>query len=125
MQCCYTSLVRDKRGERGELWEEISTHLSRKGAEFAKKKLLKHSETHGFAITVFARFSLNFILGCAHERIDLNQGEAPPRESTFGRNDLSTLDSTFIIIQLFKKYIRTQANISTSLRQRLHRLSVE
>lgn len=90
-----------------------------------KKTSLKHSETHGFAITVFARFSLNFILGCAHERIDLNQGEAPPRESTFGRNDLSTLDSTFIIIQLFKKYIRTQANISTSLRQRLHRLSVE
>lgn len=74
-----------------------------------KKKLLKHSETHGFAISVFARFSLNFILGCEHERIDLNQAEAPPGESTCGRNDLSILDSTFIIIQLFKKYIRTQA----------------
>lgn len=46
-----------------------------------KKKLLKHSETHGFAITVFARFSLNFILGCEHERIDLNQAEAPPGQS--------------------------------------------
>lgn len=114
MQCCCTSLIRDKRGERGELWERISTHLSRKGAEemsgnLQKKKLLKHSETHGFAISVFARFSLNFILGCEHERIDLNQAEAPPGESTFGRNDLSILDSTFIIIQLFKKYIRTQA----------------
>lgn len=74
-----------------------------------KKKLLKHSETHGFAISVFARFSLNFILGCEHERIDLNQAEAPPGESTFGRNDLSILDSTFIVIQLFKKYKRTQA----------------
>ena len=41
MQCCYTSLVRDKRGERGELWEEISTHLSRKGAEFAKKNVVE------------------------------------------------------------------------------------
>lgn len=114
MQCCCTSLIRDKRGERGELWETISTHLSRKGAEemsgnLQKKKLLKHSETHGFAISVFARFSLNFILGCEHERIDLNQAEAPPGESTFGRNDLSILDSTFITIQLFKKYIRTQA----------------
>ena len=114
MQCCCTSLIRDKRGERGELWERISTHLSRKGAEemsgnLQKKKLLKHSETHGFAISVFARFSLNFILGCEHERIDLNQAEAPPGKSTFGRNDLSILDSTFIIIQLFKKYIRTQA----------------
>lgn len=48
-----------------------------------KKKLLKHSETHGFAITVFARFSLNFILGCEHERIDLNQAEAPPRRIYF------------------------------------------
>ena len=74
-----------------------------------KKKLLKHSETHGFAISVFARFSLNFILGYEHERIDLNQAEAPPGESTFGRNDLCILDSTFIIIQLFKKYIRTLA----------------
>lgn len=122
MQCCCTSLIRDKRGERGELWERISTHLSRKGAEemsgnLQQKKLLKHSETHGFAISVFARFSLNFILGCEHERIDLNQAEAPPGESTFGRNDLSILDSTFIIIQLFKKYIRTQAkyfNLVTS-----------
>ena len=108
MQCCCTSLIRDKRVERGELWERISTHLSRKGAEemsgnLQQKKLLKHSETHGFAITVFARFSLYFILGCEHERIDLNQAEAPPGESTFGRNDLSILDSTFIIIQLFKK----------------------
>ena len=71
MQCCCTSLVRDKRGQRGELWEEISTHLSRKGAGVAKEKVV---ETHGFAITVFARFSLNFIFGCQHERIDLNQG---------------------------------------------------
>ena len=91
-----------------------------------KKNLLKHSETHGFAITVFARFSLNFILGCQHERIDLNQAEAPPGESTFGRNDLSMLDSTFIIIQLFKKNIYGhRRNISTSLRQRLHCLSVK
>lgn len=86
MQCCCTYLIRDKRVERGELWERISTHLSRKGAEemsgnLQKKKLLKHSETHGFAITVFARFSLNFILGCEHERIDLNQAEAPPGQS--------------------------------------------
>lgn len=51
----------------------------------------------------------SLILGCEHERIDLNQAEAPPGESTFGRNDLSILDSTFIVIQLFKKYKRTQA----------------
>lgn len=115
MQCCCTSLIRDKRVERGELWERISTHLSRKGAEemsgnLQKKKLLKHSETHGFAITVFARFSLYFILGCEHERIDLNQAVAPPGA------DLLSGETTFLswirplsLFNYLKKYIRTQA----------------
>lgn len=111
-----TSLIRDKRVERGELWERISTHLSRKGAEEMsgkKKKLLKHSETHGFAITVFARFSLNFILGCEHERIDLNQAEAPPGQS---QENLLSGETTFLsrirplsLFNYLKKYIRTQA----------------
>lgn len=118
MQCCCTSLIRDKRVERGELWERISTHLSRKGAEemsgnLQKKKFLKHSETHGFAITVFARFSLNFILGCEHERIDLNQAEAPPGQS---QENLLSGETTFLsrirplpLFNYSKKYIRTQA----------------
>ena len=78
-----------------------------------KKKLLKHSETHGFAITVFARFSLYFILGCEHERIDLNQAEAPPGQS---QENLLSGETTFLsrirplsLFNYLKKYIRTKA----------------